>query len=164
MNSLALVPLLVWKYQLNLWKHNVHHSYKSYFLINVIFPTILVRTDIWHLLWLWIIYCIWTCSRGNPPCGHVPPCIINYSCQEIMPCRIIAPASMIEKATEELRPYWAAVSPAVQDLLGPHPFWRVDIVVFPDCSQDMAMAKLVAELVSYIYIYIYIYNRNIDVS
>ena len=84
--------------------------------------------------------------RPESTCDHSPGCRINYSHTDVLPCRVFAPASLLGRVQKELEEYWPKCCKAVQDILGAHPFWRVDIVIYPPSCQDMALAKYVIYL------------------
>ena len=82
------------------------------------------------------------CFRNVPcPCNHSRQCQIQFSSQAVLPCRLFAPPSLLHKFATEIQDYFPKCCKAVQELLGPSPFPKVDLVIFPSCSQDMAMSK-----------------------
>ena len=74
-------------------------------------------------------------------CKHVPHCRITFNQQYNIPCRIDAPSAILPRAVKQFAEYFPKCCRAVQSLLGAFPFPRVDIVIYPPCCQDMALAK-----------------------
>ena len=74
-------------------------------------------------------------------CLHNLRCQIPYCEKPQLPCRIFAPSSLLPRAVAEFKSAIRQYSVAVQKLLGPCPFPRMDIVFYPPCSQDMAMSN-----------------------
>ena len=74
-------------------------------------------------------------------CTHELECYIPYSQTPVIPCRIFAPKSILPRAVAEFADVFPSYSVAVQKLLGPFPFPRLDILIYPACSQDMAMSN-----------------------
>ncbi|ELU05104.1 hypothetical protein CAPTEDRAFT_216157 [Capitella teleta] len=73
------------------------------------------------------------------PCQHSSKCLINYGGD--FSCRLFAPASLIHKFAAEIQEYVTKSATAVQEILGAIPYPRADVVVYPECSQDMAMSN-----------------------
>ena len=74
-------------------------------------------------------------------CHHDRACPIPFSKYNQLSCRIFAPASLLGAVEGEFRNYLSKCMQAIQDLFGPSPFPRLDIMLYPRSSQDMAMAK-----------------------
>ncbi|XP_055956382.1 aminopeptidase O isoform X2 [Patella vulgata] len=88
-------------------------------------------------------------SRGNdtddvsalPSCRkHGANCQTNFSSNNILPCRLFLPESL-KDAGEELNVYLPSCMNAVKDILGPHPFQRLDILIVPECFDSLGMAS-----------------------
>ncbi|XP_070563954.1 aminopeptidase O-like isoform X2 [Ptychodera flava] len=102
----------------------------------------------------------WRCYRTNPgwnpvksetkqmmelpfECQHNPkwPCRVQRYDQPTLPSCIYAPPSLIEKAVDEFGECLPMYLEAVFELLGPHPFCRLDVLVVPRCFSSLGMAS-----------------------
>ncbi|KAK6188693.1 hypothetical protein SNE40_004821 [Patella caerulea] len=76
-----------------------------------------------------------------PSCQkHGANCQTNFSPNNILPCRLFLPESL-KDAGEELSVYLPSCMEAVKDILGPHPFQRLDILIVPECFDSLGMAS-----------------------
>ncbi|XP_077981271.1 aminopeptidase O-like [Glandiceps talaboti] len=82
-------------------------------------------------------------SDVAPHCCHDNkwPCRIGRYDQSVLPCRIYAPSSILQKAIAEFGPCLPMYLQAVFTLLGPHPFSRLDLLIVPKCFSSLGMAS-----------------------
>ncbi|XP_002739704.2 aminopeptidase O-like [Saccoglossus kowalevskii] len=82
-------------------------------------------------------------SQAPQDCEHSDkwPCRVNRYDQPIIPCRIFAPKSLIQKTVNEFGPWLPKYLQASFDLLGPHPFCRLDLLLVPRCFASMGLAS-----------------------
>ena len=86
---------------------------------------------------------------SSPPditCQHSPRCLVPYASHPVLPCRVWGARSVVPRAARLLRPYWPRVCRAAQELLGACPAPRVELLIYPESVQDMALAKYVGGL------------------
>ncbi|CAD5117370.1 DgyrCDS6148 [Dimorphilus gyrociliatus] len=74
-------------------------------------------------------------------CFHDTPCPITYCLNEVLPCTIYAPTSRLQLVYDNLKFTLHRCVDVLKKFLGPHPFYRMDIVLFPASSQDLAFAN-----------------------
>ncbi|XP_072173128.1 aminopeptidase O-like [Diadema setosum] len=75
-------------------------------------------------------------------CRHEEwPCRIQRTDQPILPSRIIAPPSLFQSAVSEFADYLPRCLEAVFNLLGAHPFSRLDLLVLPRCFASLGLAS-----------------------
>ena len=59
----------------------------------------------------------------------------------LLPCRLIGPKALIDKALKSWSLYLPACLKSAYDLLGPHPFRKLDIVIVPRCYSGLGLAS-----------------------
>ncbi|XP_072019031.1 aminopeptidase O-like [Amphiura filiformis] len=75
-------------------------------------------------------------------CDHEPwPCRINRTDQPVVPSRIYAPASILPMAVTEFAEYIPRYMSALFEMLGAHPFPRLDVVIMPKCFASIGLAS-----------------------
>lgn len=80
-------------------------------------------------------------SKERFKCCHDPPCPITYSSSSKLPCTVYAPKSKLRYIYSLFQSSLQRCIDALQKYFGPHPFYRMDIVLFPSSSQDLAFAN-----------------------
>jgi hypothetical protein len=79
-----------------------------------------------------------TCLQKHEPY----PCHVERGdVGPIIPCRLIGPESLVCLAKVDWSVYIPACLTAAYDLLGPHPFCKLDIVILPRCYSGLGLAS-----------------------
>ncbi|XP_071508180.1 aminopeptidase O-like [Diadema antillarum] len=83
-----------------------------------------------------------TISPQDVVCRHEEwPCRIQRTDQPVLPSRIIAPPSLFQSAVSEFADYLPQCLEAVFNLLGAHPFSRLDLLFLPRCFASLGLAS-----------------------
>ncbi|XP_064626631.1 aminopeptidase O-like [Lineus longissimus] len=82
------------------------------------------------------------CSRSlTEICHHQPRCKISYTDQQVLPCHLYAPDSLLDEAYSEFEDYFKESFQAAYDTLGPHPFPRLDVLIIPRSFVSLGLAN-----------------------
>ncbi|XP_041359506.1 aminopeptidase O-like [Gigantopelta aegis] len=70
---------------------------------------------------------------------HGEDCQTNFSNEQVLPCRLFAPSCVLSAALSELEHYVPSCMKQVYQILGYHPFQRLDILIVPPCFDSLGM-------------------------
>ncbi len=82
-------------------------------------------------------------AKIDSRCDHDPyPCHVRRGdAGPVIPTRLAGPKKLLEEVARDWSAYLPACLEAARELLGPHPFQRLDVVILPRCFSGLGLAS-----------------------